>query len=483
MHRLDTGTRRDGPILKLPRGFLACSISSTETHLIIGAKDSGRFLFIKVVDICRLPNPEYVVGTTSSVPPYQPPPYDLVEFGTQHQNFCSLARLPTCVGHADTVVAVIANNDCTVCIYSISYRRHLVTLTFPFPINHASFSPDGRYMILVGDSERAYVYQYIPASIPTTDEPSKPIWRLSPAERALRWPRLRELVFYKYPPLRNDAYFTTAWSDDGRYCATASESGYITLIDATILEDLDADPILITVPSSKPSLLGLGGPVRSMTFLPAKFDLLLWVEDSGKAYLGDLRDGLATRQVLDLEWRAHDAETDDLGSSIASDVDFIHMSFMRPPLEDAMDYNMESFDGDIATRQSQAPTVDNPAPPTLADAIRAGMNFGANATSAADFMPGTGVPALPPPWIAQYTGWHESVLRDPAAFSLVHMPRLGDVEAVEPTWNNGVPSDYRALGRPAPALRTRRNEVPARDGATGQLHTTGNVVSADGRTM
>ena len=633
LQRLDIGTRKHGPVLKLPETFLVSCLASTPSHLILGAKDSGQFLSIKVVDICQLPNPEFLNGRTGSVLSFEPPPYDLVEFGTQHQNFCSLARLPTCVGLPDTIVAVIANNDCNVCIHSITYSRPLVTLNFPFPINNATFSPNGKYVILVGDSERAYVYQYTAASATTINESSKPIWQLSPAERALRWQKLRELDLYKHPAVRTEAYFATAWSDDARYCATASESGYITLLDVSKLEDLDADPILITVPSSRPSLLGLGGPVRSMTFLPAKFDLLLWVEDSGKAYLGDLRDGLATRQVLDLEWRAVVAENDDLGSSTASDVDFIHLSPRQTHSEDAIEYNMQRSDDDIAIGQRQAPTVGNPALLALANALAAGMGTTENRNDPADLNVGTDVPALPP-WEIAHPDYDDTRQHEPLAYnaandflpprpaqpqleaefvqtitdprenpvvalppvpraaiaslgnplpgalipparsddfvvgsppvttprfqtylqawrspierqrerqqpadrlvvagepeaplqdatltaqqrfeaefpqgSQIHIPRLTDADARPeqgdlpgdgrldprhvptqlvrpPRWDMyALPDDWPPHDRPEPGVRTTRNEVPNRDRSTGKLHTTGNVVSADGRTM
>ena len=258
-----------------------------------------------------------------------------------------------------------------------------------------------------------------------------------------------------------------------------------------------------------------------------------------------------------------------------------------------MEYDMQSFNGDTAARQEQAPTVHNPAYGQLRDAIVAGMNFGANATSAADLMHGDDVPALPPwdiphpayggplqqffpargaadnfllpgpvqaqletesvptiaisqqnpivalPPVRQTTSPDAFVVGSPpvttpreperpladAAMTAqqrfeaefpqgfqVHIPRLADIEArpevrgiagdrrletrhvtgepetpleddFEPTWHNGVLTDWHANGRRAAGVRTTRNEIPTRDRATGRLHTTGNVVSADGRTM
>jgi len=43
-----------------------------------------------------------------------------------------------------------------------------------------------------------------------------------------------------------------------------------------------------------------------MSFLPSIYDQLLWVEDNGKSCLADLRDGLLTRQTIDLDAEAKD---------------------------------------------------------------------------------------------------------------------------------------------------------------------------------
>ncbi len=109
--------------------------------------------------------------------------------------------------------------------------------------------------------------------------------------------------------------FTTAFSPSGHICATASQCGYITMYDTSlIVDDMGADDATIAVLNSSRGVLPAGeqdfelqgfpggpGAVRSMSFSPAPWDLLAWAEDQGKVCVVDLRNGIGSIQTLRLD--------------------------------------------------------------------------------------------------------------------------------------------------------------------------------------
>ncbi|KAM0801734.1 hypothetical protein BDR22DRAFT_888194 [Usnea florida] len=56
----------------------------------------------------------------------------------------------------DEVVAVLANNDQSIRIFSLTQARLLETLEFPVAMNHASISPDGKLLLAVGNRHTAF---------------------------------------------------------------------------------------------------------------------------------------------------------------------------------------------------------------------------------------------------------------------------------------------------------------------------------------
>lgn len=100
-------------------------------------------------------------------------------------------------------------------------------------------------------------------------------------------------------------YFTSAWSPSGGLVAVGSEGGYITVIDAEILagaEYEDDEAIVAVVPGSRADFPSPHpGAIRSMVFSPEPWDLLVWAEDQGRICIGDLRTGLKSKQMINLD--------------------------------------------------------------------------------------------------------------------------------------------------------------------------------------
>jgi len=55
----------------------------------------------------------------------------------------------------------LSNNDKTVKVFSLPSMTVIVTLTFPIAINYASLSPDGNFLVAVGDSNQTYLYSAV----------------------------------------------------------------------------------------------------------------------------------------------------------------------------------------------------------------------------------------------------------------------------------------------------------------------------------
>jgi hypothetical protein len=84
--------------------------------------------------------------------------------------------------------------------------------------------------------------------------------------------------------------------------AVGSECGYVTVLDVEILLESEwcEDAIVHVAKSSRPDIGNGPGAVRTMLFTPQPWDLLIWSEDQGRVCVADLRTGLITRQILEL---------------------------------------------------------------------------------------------------------------------------------------------------------------------------------------
>jgi hypothetical protein len=221
--------------------------------------------------------------------------------GEEIVNSISVHRIQDEEAHLDDIVAVLTNNDSTVRLYSLPANMETKCLPLPFAMNHATISPDGRTLVAVGDVNFAYFFQrkiqHPPPQIP------KPHNRLTSAH--LDWTLTNVVDLHASEAAATQCYFTTAWSPSGQLVAVGSEGGYITVFDIDMLQDPDVEDdaaVVAVVPSSRPDFSNPHpGAVRSMMFSPEPWDLLIWAEDQGRICIGDLRTGLKTRQVINLE--------------------------------------------------------------------------------------------------------------------------------------------------------------------------------------
>lgn len=219
------------------------------------------------------------------------------KIGSEIINSISIHTLPR-KDEADDVVALLTNNDCSVKIWSLNHEVQQKVEHFPFPMNHASISPDGTMMMIVGDQEFVYFYECV-------DDLRSPAKRKTPStNRARHAPQWEHLHMYElHKPLREkfSGYFTTAWSPSGRLCACASEHGYITVFDTSAVRSCASagEAIVAVIPSTQPCTAA--GAVRCLRFAPDPWDLLLWTEHFGTFCVADLRQGLRSRQILKLD--------------------------------------------------------------------------------------------------------------------------------------------------------------------------------------
>lgn len=236
----------------------------------------------------------------------------------------------------DEVVAVLTNNDKTVRIYSLTQEKEIMRERFDFPMNHATISPDGRTLLIVGDKEVAYFYSRVDGKSEAADGRDG-----SAIFQHKSWNLLRQVKLHRPSSRGTSAYFTTAWSPSGRFCATGSENGMIILMDAHTVLDLDQDPVVAMVPSSRPDTT-LGG-VRSLCFAPDPWDLLIWVEDTERMCMADLRNGLHVRQVNVLDPVAPTVRRCDLSDANLS----------IPDSSGLTEQELQILDGLRTTRQRQ----------------------------------------------------------------------------------------------------------------------------------
>lgn len=241
------------------------------------------------------------------------PDVNILELGDDIVNSISIHRLDSDVkGQRGEVVAVLTNNDMTVRIYSLTRLEQLGVLDFPFAMNHASISPDGRLLVAVGDEPYAFFYERTLSGSDMINVDGEPQMELPRYD----WELLTRFALHMPNGIRdNKGYFTSAWSGSGRLCAVASESGYITVFDTSLLPSVPADTdeiyndaVIKIIPSSRPSTRPGPGSIRTMCFAPEPWHLLVWSEQEERVCVADLRTGLQTRQILQLDLQAKDLE-------------------------------------------------------------------------------------------------------------------------------------------------------------------------------
>ncbi|RDW90670.1 uncharacterized protein DSM5745_02445 [Aspergillus mulundensis] len=227
------------------------------------------------------------------------PEVQLHKFGGTIVNSVTIHRLPGDeTGFMDEDVAVLSNNDKTVTIYSITRSKVLKKICHPACMNYAIISPDSSILAAVGDEANAYFYGLTRdfSTVVSAEAGGKLSgWALD---------LLLCIEMEIGPRIEDRCCFTIAFSQSNRLCAIGSQSGVISVFDVRVIQGRsmgpsDESPIVCYFNSSRPP--SSGGAVRCMSFAPEPWDLLVWLEDRGRAGIADVRQAFVRRQILQLD--------------------------------------------------------------------------------------------------------------------------------------------------------------------------------------
>ncbi|KAL4807190.1 hypothetical protein BDV18DRAFT_113966 [Aspergillus unguis] len=276
--------------VRLARGTPATQTADVDSALPIDLEASQRY------------HPRTSAGTERTSSNYnatQLPEVQLHKFGGSIVNSVTIHRLPGDEkGFIDEDVAVLSNNDKTVTIYSMTRSKVLQKLEHRTCMNYAIISSDSSILAAVGDEAGAYFYKLKRdlATVVSTEN----------GEKLSGWTMdsLSTIEMDIGSRLEDKCCFTIAFSNSNRLCAIGSQSGVITVFDVTKIKNRaygnsGRSPIICYFNSSRPC--GSGGAVRCMTFSPEPWDLLVWLEDKGRAGIADVRQAFIRRQILELD--------------------------------------------------------------------------------------------------------------------------------------------------------------------------------------
>ncbi|KAL1975813.1 hypothetical protein VTN31DRAFT_4205 [Thermomyces dupontii] len=317
VHSIDTKSHKWSTIWRIP--FEPKCLAAGFGWIIVGGSDNGECTFIQ---LSRRSSTSRQSTGTSGTDVDSALPIDLdpenrrtsseaptvcnwwnQELGGSIVNSVTIHRFPA-VGddftHED--VAVFSNNDKTVKVFSLTQDREIEILHHPAFMNYAIISPDSKVLAAVGDVNVAYFYRI-------TSDTSTVVYGPNGEKLPRRkWTLLRRIVLPLSAQLGMPGYddgscFSIAFSPCSQLCAIGSQFGIITIYDVDIIrqsrdDKSSRDPRLHIFQSSRP--MAQGGAVRSMAFSPAPWDLLVWVEDSGRFGVADVRSSFARRQIVTL---------------------------------------------------------------------------------------------------------------------------------------------------------------------------------------
>ncbi|KAH7160810.1 hypothetical protein EDB81DRAFT_327422 [Dactylonectria macrodidyma] len=220
-------------------------------------------------------------------------------------NCISLWFPPTSLSAWDTAytepMAILANNDRTVTLVSLKdfdvkdRAEPFDSVTYPDFVNRAIISPDGRLLISVLDDPYLYVHQRI-KTIPESQSTQ------SGDAKKYQWEQIQRILLKSQKKDdRSDSRgsFAACFSSSGAYLAVGTQHGTISIFNAALLSDPDADPLVTTFQSSRPQ--SGPGAVRDMAFCPGPFDILAWTEDRGIVGITDMRSNFIVRQIINID--------------------------------------------------------------------------------------------------------------------------------------------------------------------------------------
>lgn len=273
------------------------------------------------------------------------PEVQLHKFGGTIVNSVTIHRFPgDDKGFADEDVVVLSNNDKTVTLYSLTRSKVLKVITHPACMNYAIISPDSTILAAVGDENRAYFYgvtRNLESSVLTEQGEKLTGWNLDLL-------RFMKMDIGSQPD--DKCCFTIAFSPSSHLCAIGSQSGIITVFDVAKIRDQskesrDSDPVVSIFRSSR---FGFDvGAVRCMGFSPEPWDLLVWVEDHGRAGVADIRQAFLRRQILKLDLTDPDLQKVSLESVRNSPGHF-----------EIRNFGEQSYEGDMVHRTILDAIVD-----------------------------------------------------------------------------------------------------------------------------
>ncbi|CEI69094.1 hypothetical protein FVEN_g4139 [Fusarium venenatum] len=198
-------------------------------------------------------------------------------------------------------VAVLANNDRTVTLVSLrdfdekDKTEALDIITYPDFVNRSLLSPDGRFLISILDDPYMYIHERVRK---TAESPATK----SPDDVAYQWEQTQRILLKsqrKDDRTDSRGSFAACFSESGAYLAIGTQHGTISIFNAALLADPDADPLITTFESSRPR--SGPGAIRDMAFCPGPYDLLAWTEDRGHVGIVDMRSNFVIRQIVDIE--------------------------------------------------------------------------------------------------------------------------------------------------------------------------------------
>ncbi|KAK7418394.1 hypothetical protein QQX98_004014 [Neonectria punicea] len=209
--------------------------------------------------------------------------------------------LPACDNAYNEPLAILANNDRTVTLVSLEdFEKNektepLDVITYPDFVNRAIISPNGQFLISVLDDPYLYVHQRVKTILesPSTRSVEASEYQWEQTQRILLKSQKKDD--------RSDSRgsFAACFSTSGAYLAVGTQHGTISIFNATLLDNPDADPLITTFQSTRPQ--SGPGAVRDMAFCPGPFDILAWTEDRGNVGIIDMRSNFIVRQIINIE--------------------------------------------------------------------------------------------------------------------------------------------------------------------------------------
>jgi WD40 repeat protein len=163
-------------------------------------------------------------------------------------------------------VALVSSNDHSLKCYNLSRGYLESPISMPTAMNHASVTPDGKWMVAVGDNTVCYLF----------------------AQESGSWVRQGTLS------VATDACFATGFSASGRMLAVGSQDGTCSIFDMRMIS-VTKYPFLHRCHTTRPFP---HGSVRALAFSPSPLDLLVFTESTSHATLVDCRDFSAPQQRL-----------------------------------------------------------------------------------------------------------------------------------------------------------------------------------------